>query len=125
MIALKGGVLDPIVYASWSMKLVQTAIADEEYRLLRERASKEGKSMKEIAREALRAHLLPDRVNPADPIFHAFPLIHGRGRRTTGSVDHDKILYSRRRYSSIRARGLRCSTSATSSIYGPGASSKS
>ena len=76
------------------MKLVQTAVADDEYRLLRERASKERKSMKQVAREALRAHLLPDRVNPDDPVFHAFPLVRGRGRRTTGSVDHDRILYS-------------------------------
>ncbi len=51
--------------------------------------------MKEVAREALRAYLLPDRVNPDDPIFHAFPLVKGRGRRTTDSVDHDQILYAR------------------------------
>ncbi len=82
-------------HVPWSMKLVQTAIAEEEYRLLRERATKEGKSMKEVARDALRAHLLPDRVNPDDPIFHMFPLIKGRGRRTTDSIDHDEILYSR------------------------------
>lgn len=82
-------------HVSWNMKLVQTAIPDDEYRLLRERASKERKSMKEVAREALRAHLLPDRVNPDDPIFHAFPLIKGRGRHTSASVDHDRILYSR------------------------------
>jgi hypothetical protein len=77
------------------MKLVQTAVPDDEYRLLRERANKEGKSMKQVAREALRAHLLPDRVNPDDPIFRAFPLIRGKGRATTGSADHDRILYSR------------------------------
>lgn len=77
------------------MKLVQTAVADDEYHLLRERATREGKSMKAVAREALRAHLLPDRVNPNDPIFHDFPLIKGRGRRTSGSVDHDAILHSR------------------------------
>lgn len=77
------------------MKLVQTAVADDEYHLLRERASKEGKSMKAVAREALRAHLLPDRVNSSDPIFHGFPLIKGRERRTSGSVDHDEILYPR------------------------------
>ena len=76
------------------MKLVQTAVADDEYRLLRERASKEGKSMKQVAREALRAHLLPDRVDPNDPIFAAFPLIKRRGPRTTASVDHDAILYT-------------------------------
>ncbi|MCI4343388.1 MAG: hypothetical protein L3J92_04650 [Thermoplasmata archaeon] len=77
------------------MRLVQTAVADDEYRLLRERASKERKSMKQVAREALRAHLLPDRVNPEDPIFRAFPLIRRKGRRTTGSVNHDRMLYSR------------------------------
>jgi len=77
------------------MKLVQTALPDDEYRLLRERANKEGKSMKQVVREALRAHLLPDRVNPDDPIFRAFPLIRRKGRRTTGSLDHDRILYSR------------------------------
>ncbi|MCI4342312.1 MAG: hypothetical protein L3K11_08095 [Thermoplasmata archaeon] len=49
------------------MILVQTAIGDEEYRLLRQRAAAEGKSMKEVAREALRAHLLPDRVTPRIP----------------------------------------------------------
>ncbi len=76
------------------MKLVQTAVADDEYRLLRERASKEGKTMKQVAREALRAHLLPDRVNPNDPIFSAFPLIKRRGPRTTASVEHDAILYA-------------------------------
>lgn len=84
-----------MLHIPWTMKLVQTAIPDDEYRLLRERANKEGKSMKEVAREALRSHLLPDRVNREDPIFHAFPLIKGRGRRTSGSVDHDRILYSR------------------------------
>ncbi len=77
------------------MKLVRAAIADEEHRLLRERAAREGKSMKAVVREALRAHLLPDRVNPDDPIFHTFPLITGRGRWTSGSVDHDQLLYSR------------------------------
>ena len=77
------------------MKLVQTALPDDEYRLLRERANKDGKSMKQVVREALRAHLLPDRVNPDDPIFRAFPLIRRKGRRTTGSLDHDRILYSR------------------------------
>ncbi len=82
-------------HVPWSMRLVQTAVADDEYRLLRERASKERKSMKQVAREALRAHLLPDRVNPEDPIFRAFPLNRRKGRRTTGSVNHDRMLYSR------------------------------
>jgi len=77
------------------MKRVQTAVPDDGYRLLRERASKEGKSMKQVAREARRAHRLPDRVNPEDPIFRAFPLVRRKGHRTTGSVGRDRILCSR------------------------------
>ncbi|MCI4335173.1 MAG: hypothetical protein L3K04_06085 [Thermoplasmata archaeon] len=77
------------------MKLVQTSIGDEEYQLLRQRAAAEGKSMKEVAREALHAHLLPDRVNPKDPLFHAFPLIRKKGPVRWGSRDHDTVLYGR------------------------------
>ncbi len=79
------------------MKLVQTAVGEEEYQLLRHRAAIEGKTMKEVAREALHAHLLPDRVNPQDPVFHAFPLIRASGKTTWGSRDHDKLLYRRKR----------------------------
>ncbi len=79
------------------MKLVQTAVGEEEYQLLKQRATAEGKSMKEVAREALRAYLMPDRVNPQDPVFHAFPLIRKKGRTTWGSRDHDKLLYGRSR----------------------------
>ena len=78
------------------MKLVQTSVADEEYQLLRHRAAKEGKSMKEVARDAIRAHLLPDVVDPRDPIFHAFPLLRKPGKTTWGSRDHDEVLYARR-----------------------------
>lgn len=77
------------------MKLVQSAVSEDEYRLLRERALRERKSMKQVTREALRAHLLPDRVNPDDPIFRIFPLIRKRGRRTNAAEEHDEILYGR------------------------------
>jgi len=79
------------------MKLVQTAVPDDEYILLRQRAAKEGKSMKAVTREALRAHLLPDRVSPEDPVFHAFPLIRKKGKTTWDSRDHDEILYPKSR----------------------------
>jgi hypothetical protein len=79
------------------MKLVRTAVPDDEYVLLRQRAAKEGKSMKAVAREALRAHLLPDKVNPVDPIFHTLPLIRKKGRTTWDSRDHDEVLYPRSR----------------------------
>lgn len=79
------------------MKLVQTTIPDEEHQMLRHRAEKEGKSIKAVAREAIRAHLLPDRVNPEDPIFQLGPLIRKRrGDKTTWySRDHDDLLYPR------------------------------
>jgi len=86
-----------MVHVSWAMKLVQTAVPDDEYILLRQRAAKEGKSMKAVTREALRAHLLPDRVSPEDPVFHAFPLIRKKGKTTWDSRDHDEILYPKSR----------------------------
>ncbi|MCI4372939.1 MAG: hypothetical protein L3K02_04785 [Thermoplasmata archaeon] len=79
------------------MKLVQTAIGEEEYQLLRHRATSEGKTIKEVAREALRAHPLPDRVNSKDPVFHAFPLLRAKGKTTWGSRDQDDLLYRRSR----------------------------
>ena len=50
--------------------------------------------MQEVIREALRAHLLPDTVDPADPIFTELPVFHSKGgRRVRASERHDKILY--------------------------------
>jgi hypothetical protein len=86
-----------MVHVSWTMKAVRTAVPDDEYILLRQRAAKEGKSMKAVTREALRAHLLPDRVNSEDPVFHAFPLIRKKGKTTWGSRDHDDVLYLKSR----------------------------
>jgi hypothetical protein len=67
----------------------------DEYPLLRRRAAAEGKSIKEVAREALRAHLLPDQVNPKDPVFLASPLIRAKGKTTWSSRDDDKLPYRR------------------------------
>lgn len=84
-----------MIHVKCNMRLVQTSVGEEEYQLLRQRADKEGKTMKQVAREALRAHLLPDTVNPNDPIFTGFPLVRRRGKTTWASRDHDKLLYSR------------------------------
>jgi plasmid stability protein len=86
-----------MVLVPWAMKLVRTALSDDEYLLLRQRAAKEGKSMKTVTREALRAHLMPDRVNPEDPVFHAFPLIRSKGKTTWDSRNHDEILHPKSR----------------------------
>lgn len=78
------------------MPLVQTVVPESEYDLLRQRARKEGKPMKAVIREALRAHLVPDAVNPDDPIFHIFPLQKRRGPKHWISRDHDDLLYPSR-----------------------------
>jgi hypothetical protein len=78
------------------MPLVQTIVPDSEYDLLRQRARREGKPMKEVIREALRAHLVPDTVDPHDPIFHMFPVQTKKGRTRWDSRDHDELLYPTR-----------------------------
>jgi hypothetical protein len=79
------------------MPLVQTIVPETEYDLLKRRARAEGKPMKEVLREALRAHLMPDRVDPSDPVFHMFPLRTDKGRRHWASRDHDEVLYGKAR----------------------------
>jgi hypothetical protein len=79
------------------MPLVQTQVPQSEYDLLRRRSRAEGKPLKTVIREALRAHLLPDTVNPADPIFHIFPVQKAKGRGHWTSRDHDELLYPGRR----------------------------
>jgi hypothetical protein len=78
------------------MPLVQAVVPESEYDMLRQRARKEGKPMKTVIREALRAHLVPDSVDPEDPIFHIFPLQKKRGRTHWTSRDHDELLYPTR-----------------------------
>jgi len=75
------------------MPLVQTEVPQGEYDLLRRRAHAEGKPLKTVIREALRAHLLPDTVDPEDPIFHIFPLQRTKGKTHWASRDHDELLY--------------------------------
>ena len=75
------------------MKLVQARVPETEYQLLRRRAKAEGKSLQEVVREALRARLLPDRIEPDDPLFRMFPLVPKRGPAHRISEEHDRILY--------------------------------
>ena len=82
-----------ISHNSYSMPLVQTVVPESEYDLLRQRARKEGKPMKAVIREALRAHLAPDTVDRNDPVFHMFPLQTRRGKTHWDSRDHDDRLY--------------------------------
>jgi len=76
------------------MKLVQARIPEAEYDLLRREAKRSGKSLQDVIREALRAHLLDDTVQPADPLFKAFPLFRSKdGRKARISEHHDEVLY--------------------------------
>lgn len=75
------------------MRLVQAQVPEAEYDVLKRRARAEGKPIKAVVREALRAHLFPDAINPDDPVFHMFPLRKGKGRTHWDSRDHDEILY--------------------------------
>jgi hypothetical protein len=79
------------------MPLVQAQLPQSEYDLLRRRAQAEGKPLKSVIREALRAHLLPDTIEPTDPIFRIFPLQKRRGRVHWVSRDHDELLYPAQR----------------------------
>lgn len=53
--------------------------------------------MQEVLREAVHSYLLPDTVNPDDPIFHIFPLGKSKGGKHSMSRDHDDYLYGKRR----------------------------
>jgi hypothetical protein len=75
------------------MKLIQTRIPEAEYDLLRREAKAEGKTMQEWIRAAIRNRLLPDEVDPDDPLFRAFPLVRGRGPKVDVAERHDELLY--------------------------------
>ena len=49
--------------------------------------------MQEILRQAIRAYLLPESVDPKDPIFSGFPIVRKTGRIDRGSEEIDAILY--------------------------------
>lgn len=77
------------------MTVVQTRLPELEYELLRKRARSERLPIQDVVREAIRAHVLEERVDPSEPIFRE--LAHQkrpRGRdRTAERVD--EVLYPR------------------------------
>jgi hypothetical protein len=75
------------------MTLVQAQIPEGEYRLLRQIAAESGEPMKEIVRKAIHSYLEREKVDPGDPLFHAFPLVAGRGKKHNAGRDHDDLLY--------------------------------
>ncbi len=75
------------------MKLIQTRVPEAEYELLRRTARSEGKTMQDWLRGAIRARLLPEEVNPADPLFSGFPLVRRKGPKVNVAERHDELLY--------------------------------
>ncbi|TLZ71527.1 MAG: hypothetical protein E6K14_07745 [Methanobacteriota archaeon] len=75
------------------VKVVQTQLSETEYSLLAAYAAARKKTIKEVAREAIRQAVLRDEVDPSDPIFRAFPLTRKKGRITDGSERVDYYLY--------------------------------
>ena len=75
------------------MKLIRTRVPKAEFEMLRRKAQGEGKTMQEWIRAAIRAQLLPEDVNPTDPIFTAFPLVRRKGPKTNVAERHDELLY--------------------------------
>jgi hypothetical protein len=82
---------------SMPMRLVQARIPEAEFQLLHRRAQAEGKSVQALVREALKAKLLPDTIEPNDPLFELFPLMEKRGKTHRLSETHDEYLYGNRR----------------------------
>ena len=74
------------------MKVVRTEIDEAEYNLLKRLADKEGKSIKELVREAIKKLLGEERINPNDPIFTEPPLIVEEGLVEETSERHDKVI---------------------------------
>ncbi len=77
------------------MRVVQTELSETEHALLEAYVKERGTTIKEAVREAVRRLTLPDRVDPEDPVFRAFPLTHKKARITDGSENLDRYLYRR------------------------------
>jgi hypothetical protein len=76
------------------MTIVQTRLPELEYDLLRKRARSEHRPIQDIVRDAIRAHVLDDVVDPSEPIFRE--LAHQKGPRGKDrTLEHiDELLYS-------------------------------
>ena len=49
--------------------------------------------MQDWIREAIRTKLLPDEVDPNDPLFGGFPLVRKKGPKSDVATRHDELLY--------------------------------
>jgi hypothetical protein len=97
--ATPSSAMDPLasimqsVIAADCMKLIQTRVPEAEYDLLRRTAKAERLTMQDWIRAAIRSGLMPEEVDPDDPIFSAFPLVRGKGPDVDVAERHDELLY--------------------------------
>ena len=75
------------------MTVVQTRLPELEYELLRKRARAEHRPIQEVVRDAIRAHVLTDAVDPREPIFRELTPGGGRRGRDRTSERVDELLY--------------------------------
>ena len=76
-----------------SMTVVQARLPELEYELLRRKARSEGRAIQDVVREAIRSHVMPDSVNPKDPIFVALPPVRASKGADRSSERIDALLY--------------------------------
>ena len=77
------------------MKVAQTELNETEYQLLARYAEEHKLTVKEALRLAAKRLVLDDKVYPDDPIFKNIQRASKPGKKTQGSIDHDKLLYGK------------------------------
>jgi hypothetical protein len=75
------------------MTVVQTRLPELEYDLLRKRARAEHRPIQDVVRDAIRAHVLTDSVDPSEPIFRELGSQSSRRGRDRTSERVDELLY--------------------------------
>ncbi len=76
------------------MTVVQTQLPELEYELLRRRARESHRPIQDVVREAIRAHVLADTVDPSEPIFRELAKPSGPRGKDRSAEHVDDLLYS-------------------------------
>jgi len=77
------------------MKVVQTRLSEQEYRLLVEHVRRAETTIEHALRKAVRSLVLDDAVDRDDPVFVLPPAGPKTGRKRRIAERHDDILYRR------------------------------
>lgn len=76
------------------MTVVQARLPELEYEMLRRRARSEHRPIQDVVRQAIRAHVLNDAVDPSEPIFRELAHPAGRRGRDRSAQHVDEVVYS-------------------------------